>query len=70
MTKLVSHMFTWLDGFISDSGGGLDWVPIDDELMRFGNEYFGEAEGVVFGRLVYEGFARVCPTIPSPPEME
>lgn len=34
MRKLVSYMFTSLDGFIADCDGGLEWVPIDDELMR------------------------------------
>lgn len=56
MRRLVSYMFTSLDGFIADAGGGLDWIPIDDELMRFANEYFGAADGIVFGRNVYEGF--------------
>jgi dihydrofolate reductase len=45
-----------LDGFIADREGGLDWVPIDDELMRFANDYFSAADGIVFGRKVYEGF--------------
>lgn len=56
MRKLVSYMFTSLDGFIADPDGGLEWVPIDDELMRFANEYFAAADGIVFGRKVYEGF--------------
>ncbi len=56
MRKLVSYMFTSVDGFIADPEGGLEWVPIDDELMRFANEYFGAADGIVFGRNVYEGF--------------
>ena len=56
MRKLVSYMFTSLDGFIADRNGGLEWVPFDDELMRFANEYFGAADGIVFGRRVYEGF--------------
>jgi dihydrofolate reductase len=49
-------MFTSLDGLIADASGGLDWVPIDEELMRFANGFFAEADGVVFGRAVYEGF--------------
>lgn len=56
MRRLISYMFTSLDGFIADRTGGLDWVPIDDELMRFANAYFGAADGIVFGRNVYEGF--------------
>jgi dihydrofolate reductase len=56
MRQLVSYMFTSLDGFIADSDGQLDWVPIDDELMGFANEYFEAAEGIVFGRKVYQLF--------------
>jgi dihydrofolate reductase len=56
MRQLVSYMFTSLDGFIADPEGELDWVPIDDELMTFANEYFGTAEGIVFGRNNYQGF--------------
>jgi dihydrofolate reductase len=56
MRELVSYMFTSLDGFIADADGGLEWAPIDDELMRFANEYFSAADGIVFGRNNYEGF--------------
>jgi len=56
MRELVSYMFMSIDGFIADEDGGLDWVPIDDELMRFANEYFAEFDGIVFSRRVYRGF--------------
>jgi len=74
MRQLVSYMFTSLDGFIADAEGGLDWVPIDDELMGFANEYFGTAEGIVFGRKNYQVFVdywdRLDPTDPSVPPLE
>jgi dihydrofolate reductase len=54
--KLVSYMFTSLDGFIADAEGGLDWATPDGELMAFANEYFGAAEGIVFGRKNYRLF--------------
>jgi hypothetical protein len=47
LRHLVSYMFTSLDGLIADADGELDWVPIDDELMGFANEYFGGTR--VFG---------------------
>lgn len=56
MGRLVSYMFTSVDGYIADREGGIDWVPIDDELMRFANKSFAAASGIVFGRRVYEGF--------------
>jgi dihydrofolate reductase len=54
--RLISYMFTSLDGFIADGDGELGWVPIDDELMGFANSVFEDAGGIVFGRNVYEGF--------------
>ena len=46
MRKLISYMFTSLDGFIADRTGGLDWAPIDDELMRFANDDFATLDGI------------------------
>jgi dihydrofolate reductase len=70
--KLVSYMFTSLDGFIADTEGKLDWVPIDGGLMAFANEYFGSAEGIVFGRKNYQTFVeywdgmdRTDPSVPA-----
>ena len=71
---LISYMFTSLDGFIADNDGGLDWVPIDDELMRFANAYFSAADGVVFGRNVHQGFVsywdELVPAAPSVTELD
>ena len=58
MRRLISYMFTSLDGFIADTYGGLDRVPIDDELMRFANDYFRGFHGILFGRNVYTASSR------------
>jgi len=72
--RLISYMFTSLDGFIADRDGGLDWVPIDDGSMRFANTYFAAMGGIVFGRTVYEGFVeywdRLVPTDPGTTDLE
>jgi len=65
MSELVSYMFISLDGFIADAGGGLEWIPIDDELMAFANEVFADVDGIVFGRNVYEGFVSYWEHLPS-----
>lgn len=65
MSELVSYMFISLDGFIADAGGGLEWTPIDDELMGFANEIFADVDGIVFGRNVYEGFVSYWEHLPS-----
>jgi dihydrofolate reductase len=74
MRKLVDYMFTSVDGFIADPEGRLDWVPDDGELMAFANEYFGAAEGIVFGRKNYRMFVEywdgMDPANPSVPAHE
>jgi dihydrofolate reductase len=65
VSELVSYMFISLDGFIADAGGGLEWTPIDDELMAFANEVFSEVDGIVFGRNVYEGFVSFWEHLPG-----
>ncbi|MBA2276700.1 MAG: dihydrofolate reductase family protein [Chloroflexia bacterium] len=56
MRKIAVYMFTTLDGFIAGPDGAfLDYEPPEEE-MRFANELFASADGVVFGRVVYEGF--------------
>ena len=60
MSELVSYMFISLDGFIADAGGGLEWTPIDDELMGYANEVFADVDGIVFGLdVVVAGLRRV-----------
>jgi dihydrofolate reductase len=74
MGRLTSYMFTSLDGYIADLDGGLDWVPIDEELMVFANGYFRACDGIVFGRNVYDGFVsywdHLDPAIASAAEVE
>lgn len=69
MRRLISYMFTSLDGYVADRDGGLGWTPIDAELMRFANGFFADADGIVFGRNVFEGFTAfwdgLDPTDPS-----
>src|SRR5438309_11214055 len=56
MRNLELYMMTSIDGFMARPDGSLDWVPIDDESMGFGSEVFGEYDGIVFGRNVYQEF--------------
>lgn len=69
MRKVVLYMFTTLDGLIAGPNGEfLDYAPSDEE-MAFANQFFGTADGILFGRTVYEGFVSywdaLDPTDPS-----
>lgn len=67
-------MITSLDGFMARPDGELDWVPVDPEFMTFANGFFRTVDGIVFGRVVYEGFVsfwdRLDPTDPGVTEAE
>jgi dihydrofolate reductase len=54
--KLILYMFTTLDGFIAGPNGEFDDYEPSDEEMVFANEVFGAAEGILFGRVCYDGF--------------
>ena len=56
MRSVVLYMFTTLDGFVAGPNGEfLDYEPSGEE-MAFANELFGSADGILFGRVTYEGF--------------
>lgn len=56
MRKIVLYMFTTLDGFIAGPNGEFDDYEPSAEESKFANEFFGSAEGLLFGRMTYEGF--------------
>ena len=49
-------MFISVDGFITGSEGEFDDYEPSAEEAHFANEFFGLADGIVFGRVTYEGF--------------
>jgi dihydrofolate reductase len=56
MSTLVLYMITTLDGFIAGPNGEFtDYEPSAEE-MAFANELFGNANAILFGRVIYEGF--------------
>lgn len=72
MRKIVSYMFTTVDAFIAGPAGEFDAFEPSDEEMRFANELFASADGIMFGRNVYESFCPYWDTLdladPSIPE--
>jgi dihydrofolate reductase len=49
-------MFTTLDGFIAGPNGEFDDYEPSAEEMRFANRLFASMDGILFGRVIYEGF--------------
>ena len=57
------YMFTTLDGFIAGPNGEFDDYEPSVEEAVFANEFFGSADGIVFGRMTYEGFVAYWDTL-------
>lgn len=56
-------MFTTVDGFIAGPNGEfIDYEPSAEE-MQFANDLFGSMDGIMFGRVVYEGFVDYWDTL-------
>lgn len=53
MRKLVLFMHVSLDGYASDSNGGLDWIPYDEELEKYAEKVVAEVGAPVYGRTTY-----------------
>jgi dihydrofolate reductase len=57
MRKLVLHMITSIDGFISDPDDNVNpEAQWDEEMQAFYLDLFTRASGVVFGRRLYEQY--------------
>ena len=56
-------MFTSLDGFIAGPDGEFDDYEPSVEEAQFANEFFGAADGILFGRITYEGFVSYWDTL-------
>lgn len=55
MRKLTLHMTTTVDGFIAKSDGTLwDGFPWPREMQEFTNDFFGDVDTALYGRLTYE----------------
>ncbi len=56
MSRLVLYMITSLDGFIAGPNGEFTAYEPSAEEMAFANHLFGNADAIVFGRVIYDGF--------------
>ncbi|SFS72581.1 dihydrofolate reductase family protein [Paenibacillus sp. BC26] len=63
MRKLVLFMHVSLDGYASDSKGGLDWIPYNEELQKYAEEVVAEVGSPVYGRSTYRMMESYWPTV-------
>ncbi|WP_416563198.1 dihydrofolate reductase family protein [Nocardia testacea] len=65
MRRLIYGFSVSVDGYINDSGGGIDWTHPDDELHQFHNDRFRDVEISLHGRRLYELMADYWPHAPA-----
>jgi len=54
MAKLIYSMFTSLDGFVEDAGGGFGWAAPSEEVHAYANDLASPVGTYLFGRKMYE----------------
>lgn len=67
MRKLVLFMHVSLDGYASDSDGGLGWIPYNEELEKYAEEVVAEVGVPVYGRTTYRMMESYWPTMLDDP---
>lgn len=72
MGKLTLSLSTTLDGFITDTNGGMDWIIMGDERSAAFVEAIENVDTLMMGRVTYQGFLgwRTMPDNPSASEAE
>ncbi|MGE7828187.1 dihydrofolate reductase family protein [Paenibacillus sp. NPDC093718] len=60
-------MHVSLDGYASDSNGGLDWIPYNEDLEQYAVEIVAEVGAPVYGRTTYRMMESYCPTVLDDP---
>jgi dihydrofolate reductase len=72
MAKLHVSIATTLDGFITDTRGGMDWIIMGNERAAYMVEIIKNADTLMMGRETYQGFVswRDVPNNPNASEVE
>lgn len=68
MRKLVLFMHVSLDGYASDSNGGLGWIPYNEEIEKYAEEVVAEVGSPVYGRETYRLMESYWPTVLNDPD--
>jgi dihydrofolate reductase len=62
MRKVILFNMATLDGFFAGPNGEIDWHHVDDEFNEFAMAQLNAADGLLFGRVTYQGMASYWPT--------
>jgi dihydrofolate reductase len=62
MRKVFLFMMVTLDGFFEGPDHSIDWHNVGEEFNEFAIDQLNEVDGLLFGRVTYEGMASYWPT--------
>jgi dihydrofolate reductase len=62
MRKVILFDMATLDGFFAGPNGEIDWHRVDEEFNEFAIAQLDSADGLLFGRVTYQGMASYWPT--------
>jgi hypothetical protein len=62
MRKVILFNMATLDGFFAGPNGEIDWHHVDEEFNEFAMAQLNAADGLLFGRVTYQGMASYWPT--------
>ncbi|SDW07062.1 dihydrofolate reductase family protein [Paenibacillus sp. CF384] len=68
MRKLVLFMHVSLDGYATDSNGGLGWIPYNEELEKYAEEVVAEVGSPVYGSTTYRLMESYWPSLLDDPD--
>ncbi|WP_063780577.1 dihydrofolate reductase family protein [Nonomuraea sp. SBT364] len=67
MRKLIVSMWITLDGFVAGPDDEMDWLKIDDQLMRYEQDLVEGADTLLLGRITHTDFASYWPEVINDP---
>ncbi|MCK9414557.1 MAG: dihydrofolate reductase family protein [Prolixibacteraceae bacterium] len=67
MRKVVLFMHVSLDGFTTDSNGGMDWINVDEEMFDYAGERTNASDTALYGRVTYQLMESYWPTAADQP---
>jgi len=67
MRKIVLFMHVSLDGFATDSKGGMDWIHVDEEMFDYAGERTNTSDTALYGRATYQLMESYWPTAADQP---
>ena len=54
MRNLVLFMHTSLDGFVTDSSGGMSWISVDEEMFEYAGHQTDKSDTALYGRVTWQ----------------